>query len=65
MLPAVDVKEISAVGFHYNMYKKENKVFVTSLYKINCLIKEALQDKDEETREEIERQLPPAYKDYN
>ena len=24
------------------MYKKENEVFVTSLYEIDCLIKEAL-----------------------
>jgi hypothetical protein len=41
-LPAIDIKEISSVGFYYNMYKKENEVFVTSLYKIDCLIKEAL-----------------------
>ena len=30
------------MGFYYNMYKKENKIFVTSLYKIDCLIKKAL-----------------------
>jgi hypothetical protein len=60
----VDIKAISAVGFHYNMYKEENEVFVTSLYEIDCLIEDALQDKDEETREEIRRQLPAAYRDY-
>jgi hypothetical protein len=41
-LLAIDIKEVSSVGFYYNMYKKENEVFVTSLYKINCLIEEAL-----------------------
>jgi hypothetical protein len=41
-LLAINIKEISSIGFYYNMYKKENKVFVTSLYEINCLIKEAL-----------------------
>lgn len=51
------------MGFHNNMYKKENEVFVTSLYEIDRLIEEALQDEDEETREEIEKRLPPAYKD--
>ena len=34
------------------------------MYEIDCLIKEALQDKDEETKEDIERLLPPACKDY-
>ena len=41
-LPTIDIKEIGAVGFHYNLYKKENEVFVTSLYKINHLIEDAL-----------------------
>src|SRR5271155_2773250 len=63
-LLTIDIKEISAVGLHFNMYKKENEVFVTSLYEIDRLIEEALQDEDEETREEIERRLPAAYKDY-
>ena len=52
------------MGFYYNMYKRENEIFVTSLYEIDRLIEEALQDEDEETREEIERRLPAAYKDY-
>ena len=41
-LLAIDIKQISAVGFHYNMYKKDNKIFTTSLYKIDCLIEERL-----------------------
>ena len=63
---AVDIKEIGAVGFHYNLRKKENEVFVTSLYEIDRLIEEALypEDEDEETREEIDKRLPAAYKDY-
>ena len=46
------------------MRKKENKVFVTSLYKINHLIEEAFQDEDKETREEIKEQLLAAFKNY-
>jgi hypothetical protein len=46
------------------MRRKENEVFVTSLYEIDRLIEEALQDEDEETKEEIEKRLPPACKDY-
>jgi hypothetical protein len=38
----IDIKKIGAVGFYYNLRKKENKFFSTSLYKIDCLIKEAL-----------------------
>jgi hypothetical protein len=46
------------------MRKKENEVFVTSLYKIDRLIEEALQDEDKETKEEIERRLPLSCKDH-
>ena len=46
------------------MCRKENEVFVTSLYKIDYLIEEALQNEDEETREEIEQRLLSIYKDY-
>jgi hypothetical protein len=60
----IDIKKISAIGFYYNLRKKENKFFNTSFYKINCLIKEALQDEDKETREEIKKRLLTIYKDY-
>jgi len=40
------------------MYKQDTEVFTTSLYEIDRLIEDALQDEDEETREEIERRLP-------
>jgi hypothetical protein len=38
----IDIKEIGAVGFYYNLRKKENEFFSTSLYEIDCLIEEAL-----------------------
>ena len=50
--------------FYYNIYKKDNKIFTTSLYKINCLIKERLQDKDKDTKKEIKRCLLNVYKGY-
>ena len=64
MLLTINIKKIGAIGFYYNLRKKENKFFSTSLYEIDCLIEEALQDKDKETREEIKKQLLAAYKDY-
>ena len=42
------------MGFHFNMYKKDNKVFITSLYKINRAITEKETPKeDKATAEEI------------
>ena len=63
-LLTIDIKEISTIRFYYNLYKKENEIFKTSLYEIDCLIEEALQDEDEEIREEIEKWLLPKYKEY-
>ena len=39
--------EISLVGFYFNIHRKDNKVFVTSLYEIDYIIEEK-----EETLEE-------------
>ena len=39
-LPMVDIAQISAVGFHFNIHLLDNKVFSTTIYKINLLIKE-------------------------
>jgi len=33
--PTVDIAAISTVAFHFNIYRKDNKVFIISLYKIN------------------------------
>ena len=54
----MDINLISAATFHFNLRRPQNKLFSTSLYKINHLIK------DKETAEEIEQKLPKAYKDY-
>ena len=53
------------MGFHFNMLKKENKVFITSLCKIDYIIeeKEALEE-DEETIEEIKKKLLATFLDY-
>jgi len=61
----IDIKEIGAMGFYFNMLKKENEVFITSLCEIDRIIeeKEALEE-DEETIEEIKKKLPAAFSDY-
>jgi transposase InsO family protein len=61
----IDIAEISAVGFHFNMYRKDNEVFVTSLYEIDRIIseKETLEE-DKVTAEEICQKLPAAYASY-
>jgi hypothetical protein len=33
--PIVDIAAISAIVFYFNIYRRDNKVFITSLYKIN------------------------------
>ena len=33
--PIVDIAAISAIAFHFNIYRRDNKVFITSLYEIN------------------------------
>ena len=61
----IDIKEIRAVGFHFNMLKEENEVFMTSLYEIDRIIeeKEAIEE-DKETTEEIKKKLPAMYSEY-
>ena len=34
----VDIAVISAIAFYFNIYRKDNKVFITSLYEINRII---------------------------
>jgi hypothetical protein len=36
----VNITQISAIGFYFNIYLLDNKVFSTTIYKINLLIKE-------------------------
>jgi hypothetical protein len=62
-LPIVDIAQISAISFHFNIHLSDNKVFSTIIYKINLLIeeKEALAIKDQEIIDLIYIKLPAAY----
>ena len=39
-LLTIDIAQISAVGFHFNLYRPENEVFQTSLYEIDRILEE-------------------------
>jgi len=63
--PTVDIAAISAVVFHFNIYQKDNKVFTTSLYKINRIINNREERLDKETNKElVKRLLPTIYIGY-
>jgi hypothetical protein len=59
----VNIAQISAIRFHFNIHLLDNKVFSTTIYKINLLIKEkeALATKDQEIVDLIYTKLPAAY----
>ena len=60
--PTVDIAAISAIAFYFNIYRKDNKVFITSLYEIDRIINEREETLAEETDEElIKRLLPTIY----
>ena len=65
-LPTLDIAEISAVGFHFNLRQKGTQAFATSIYEIDLLIdyKEAEQNEDQETIDLIYTKLPAAYRKY-
>ena len=51
--------------FHFNIYQKDNKVFITSLYKINRIINNREERPAKETNKElVERLLPTIYINY-
>ena len=54
---AVDIAIISAIEFYFNIYRKDNKVFITSLYKINRIISERKEKLAKETNEELIKPL--------
>ena len=62
-LPIVDIAQISATGFHFNMYQSDNEVFYTIMYEIDLLIKEkeALAIEDQETMDLICIKLSAVY----
>jgi len=53
----VDITIISAIVFHFNMYRRDNKVFITSLYKINRIIAEREEEPAKETNKELVKRL--------
>jgi len=59
--PIVDIAAISAIGFHFNIYQKDNEVFITSLYKINRIINKKEEGLVEETNKELVKRLLPIY----
>jgi len=61
----VDITIISAIAFHFNMYRRDNKVFITSLYKINQIIAKSEEELVKETNKElVKRLLPTIYVGY-
>jgi len=63
--PMVDITAISAIAFHFNMYRRDNKVFTTSLYKINRIITKREEELAKETNKElVKRLLPTIYAGY-
>ena len=57
--PIVDIAAISAIAFHFNMYRRDNKVFITSLYKINWIINKRKEKLAKETNKELVKCLLP------
>jgi len=55
--PIVDIAVISAIAFHFNMYRKDNKVFIISLYKINRIINKREEKLIKETNKELVKYL--------
>jgi len=51
--------------FHFNIYQKDNEVFITSLYKINRIINKRKEKLIKETNKElVKRLLPTIYTKY-
>ena len=49
----VNIAEISAIAFYFNIYRKDNKVFITNLYKINRIINKREEKLTKETNKEL------------
>src|SRR5258706_13415847 len=63
--PIVNIAIISAIVFYFNIYRRDNKVFITSLYKINRIINKREEKLAEETNKElVKRLLPTIYIGY-
>jgi len=55
--PIVDIATISAIVFYFNIYQKDNKVFIISLYKINRIINKREEKLIKETNKELVKRL--------
>ena len=63
--PTVDIAAISAIAFYFNIYRRDNEVFITSLYKINQIINKREEKPAKETDKElVKRLLPTIYTGY-
>ena len=62
---AVDIAVISTIGFYFNICRKNNKVFITSLYEINRIINKREEKLAKETdKKSIKRLLSTIYARY-
>ena len=58
----VNITVISTIAFHFNIYRKDNKVFITNLYKINQIINKREEKLTKKTNKKfIKRLLPTIY----
>ena len=49
----VDITAISTIAFHFNIYRKDNKVFITSLYESNRIINKREEKLTKKTDKEL------------
>src|SRR6266403_196917 len=63
--PIVDIAAISAIVFYFNIYRRDNKAIITSLYEINRIINKREEKLAKETNKElVKRLLPTIYAGY-
>jgi hypothetical protein len=62
-LPTIDIAQISATGFHFNLYRPENEVFQISLYEIDRILEER-QESIEEEEQDLRTFLPAYLRNY-
>lgn len=60
----VQICEISANAFHFQMKRPENEFFQTSLYEIDRILLDRTLEEDEDTAQLIKEKLPRAYESF-
>ena len=53
----VNIAVISAIAFHFNIYRKDNEVFITSLYKIDRIINKSEEKLTKKINKELIKRL--------